>query len=467
MSEHIQNLQESIKSLRNHGRYDEMIEACYQLLQVATDLEDRQLQMDAYANFALGFYKIGDIKDAFSYIEKHSMLCEIYGDQEDEMDSNHIFFLLYEYTGNFKKAKQVLENSIALATELENYAIVSENCSELSAVLSRMGNYEEALAIGRQGANIAAQHEPYCPFLLVKAILAVAQALLGKSDLEAVDSLLQTIVRDQVLKDYAKEKTKCYWLLAHLQRLQEKPKEALVSLAIAQESAKEANSFKQQKEIQEVQIELYRELKDFEKGFEVQEQHIQLLKEIHRHDSENTAMKLEMKVKLQELERQANTDFLTEVLSRRALEETANDWLVHAASSEENIVCIAFDIDNLKNLNDTYGHTFGDQIIRRIAQECNDLLRRSDITGRVGGDEFVSILRGITIEDGRKKAQQMLDAITQLSIEHNGEKIPLTLSIGVSENDYGSIKEYTTLYHEADIALYRAKNNGKNRVCTF
>lgn len=467
MSDHIRKLQKSIQSLRNHGRYDEMIEACYQLLQFATDLEDRQLQMDAYANFALGFYKIGDINDAFSYIEKHAMLCEIYGDQEDEMDSNHIFFLLYEYTGNFKKAKQVLENSIALATELENYAVVSENCSELSAVLSRMGHYEEALARGRQGANIAAQHEPYCPFLLVKAILAVAQALLGMADLEAVDSLLQTIVRDQVLKGYAKEKTKCYWLLAQLQKLQEKPKEALVSLAIAQESAKEANSFKQQKEIQEVQIELYRELKDFEKGFEVQEQHIQLLKEIHRHDSENTAMKLEMKVKLQELERQANTDFLTEVLSRRALEETANDWLVHAASSEENIVCIAFDIDNLKSLNDTYGHTFGDQIIRRIAQECNDLLRRSDITGRVGGDEFVSILRGITIEDGRKKAQQMLDAITQLSIEHNGEKIPLTLSIGVAENDYGSIKEYTTLYHKADIALYRAKNNGKNRVCTF
>lgn len=465
MSEHIQNLQRSIESLRNHGKYDEMIEACYQLLQFATDLEDRQLQMDAYANFALGFYKIGDIKDAFSYIEKHAMLCEIYGDQEDEMDSNHIFFLLFEYTGNFVKAKQVLENSISLAGKLEKHAIVSENCSELSTVLSRMGNYEEALIVGRKGASIAAQHEPYCPFLLMKAILAVAQALLGKSDLEAVDSLLQTVVRDRVLQDYAKEKTKCYWLLAHLQKLQENPKEALVSLAIALESAKETNNFKQQKEIQEVQIELYRELKDFEKGFEVQEQHIQLLKEIHRHDSENTAMKLEMKVKLQELERQANTDFLTEVLSRRALEETANEWLGQAAVSKENVVCIAFDIDNLKTINDTYGHPFGDQIIRRIAQECNDLLRRSDITGRVGGDEFVSILRGISIEDGRKKAQQMLDAVSHLSNEHAGEKIPLTLSIGVAENKRGCIEEYNKLYHKADIALYRAKNNGKSQVC--
>lgn len=467
MSERIENLRESIQSLRNRGRYDEMIEACYQLLQLATDMEDHQLQMDAYANFALGFYKIGDINDAFSYIEKHAMLCGIYGNQEDVMDSNRIFFLLYEYTGNLKKAKQVLENSIALATELEKYGMVSENCSELSAVLSRMGNYEEAMIEGKKGASIAVQHEPYCPFLLMKAILAVAQALLGQKDLEAVDSLLQTVVRDPVLQDYAKEKTKCYWLLAHLQRLQQKPQEALASLAIAHESAKEANNFKQQKEIQEVQIELYRELKNFEKGFEVQERHIQLLKDIHRHDNANTAMKLEMKVKLQELERQANTDFLTEVMSRRALEETANDWLRHAVSAEENIVCIAFDIDNLKSLNDSYGHPFGDQIIRRIAQECNDLLRRSDITGRVGGDEFVSMLRGITLEDGRKKAQQMLEAVCQLSIEHEGEKIPVTLSMGVADNKRGIIKDYNKLYHKADIALYRAKNNGKGQVCIF
>ncbi|REB08698.1 GGDEF domain-containing protein [Sporosarcina sp. BI001-red] len=467
MSEHIQKLQKSIQTLRNHGKYNEMIEACYQLLQSATDLEDRQLQMNAYANFALGFYKIGDIKDAFFYIEKHAMLCEIYGDKEDEMDSNHIFFMLYEYIGNYVKAKQVLENSIELATKLKKYNLVSENCSELSSVLSRMGKYEEALIVGKKGARIAARHEPYCPFLFLKAILSVAQALLGMAELEEVDSLLQTVVRDRVLQDYSIEKTKCYRLLAHLQRLQQNPQDALESLTIAKESAKNSNNFKQQKEIQEVQIELYRELKDFEKGFDIQEEHIQLLKEIHRHDAANAAMKLEMKVKLQDLERQANTDFLTGVSSRRALEETANEWLAQAPLFEENIVCITFDIDNLKKLNDTFGHLFGDQVIRRVAQECSNLLRRSDKTGRVGGDEFVSILKGISIEDGMKKAQQMLDAVTQLSVEHNGKNIPLTLSIGVAENYHGSIKEYNKLYHKADIALYRAKNNGKNRVCIY
>ncbi|MGN7407962.1 tetratricopeptide repeat protein [Sporosarcina sp. SAFN-010] len=285
MSEHIRELQVSIQTLRNQGKYKEMIEGCYQLLQYATDLEDRQLQMDAYANFALGFYKIGDIKDAFFYIEKHAMLCEIYGDKEDEMDSNHIFFLLYEYTGNYVKAKKVLENSIELAAKLKKVNLVSENCSELSTVLSRMGKYEEALRVGEKGASIAAQLEPYCPFLVMKAILAMAQAHLGKSDFETANSLLQTAVQDPVLQDYAREKTKCYRLLAHLQRLQKQSKEALVSLAIADESAKGSKNYMQQKEIQETQIELYRELNDFEKGFEIQNLHIQLLEEIHRMDA--------------------------------------------------------------------------------------------------------------------------------------------------------------------------------------
>lgn len=467
MGEHIKNLQESIQSLRHQGRYNEMIESCYQLLLCATDIEDRQLQMDAYANFALGFYKIGDIKDAFYYIEKHAMLCEIYGDKEDELDSNHIFFLLYEFTGNYIKAKEVLENSIELAAKLKKFNLVSENCSELSSVLSRMGKYEEALRVGKKGASTAVELEPFCPFLVTKAILAVAQAFLGKSDFEMADALLQSVVRDPILQDYAKEKTKCYRLLAHLQRLQHQSKAALENLAIANESAISSNNYKQQKEIQEVQIELYRELKDFEKGFEIQDMHIRLLEEIHRQDTANAAMKLEMKVKLQVLERQANTDFLTEVSSRRALEDTANEWLGQAALSDENVVCIAFDIDNLKTLNDTYGHPFGDQVIRLVAQECSDLLRRSDKTGRVGGDEFVSLLRGISLEDGSKKAHQMLDAVTNLSLEYSRERIPLTLSIGVAETSNGKIKEYDKLYHKADIALYRAKNNGKNQVCIY
>ncbi|MGN7407961.1 GGDEF domain-containing protein [Sporosarcina sp. SAFN-010] len=174
-----------------------------------------------------------------------------------------------------------------------------------------------------------------------------------------------------------------------------------------------------------------------------------------------------MNLKLQELERQANTDYLTEVSNRKALEETANEWLDQAALSEENVVCIAFDIDNLKTLNDTYGHPFGDQVIRRVAHECSGLLRRSDKTGRVGGDEFVSILRGISIEDASKKAQQMLEAVTNLSIERSGDPIPLTLSIGIAESSCGKITEYGKLYHKADIALYRAKNSGKNQVCIY
>ncbi len=467
MNQPTKQLQETIQSLRNQGRFKEMIEACYRLLQSATDTDNRKLQMEAYAYFALGFYKIGDVKDAFIYIEKHAMLCERYGDKEDHMNSYHIFHLLYEYTENYGKAQQVLEKSIELATELEKYNLVSENLSELSSIYSRMGNYQQALEVGKKAARIAARYEPFCPFLIIKATLAVAQAFLGMANFEVTGSLLQTVVRDPVLQDYAKEKTKCYRLLAHLQILQHQRKEALEYLAIAKESAKKSNNYKHQKEIQEVQIDLYRQLEDFQKGFVVQEQHIQLLKEIHRQESANAAMKLEMEMKLQELEKQANTDFLTGISSRRALVETANEWLSQAALSNDTIVCIAFDIDNLKGLNDTYGHPFGDQVIRHVAKVCSNQLRRSDKTGRIGGDEFVSILRDISLEDAYTKAQEMLKAVKGLSLVLEGNRIPISLSMGLAESDYGTIKEYEKLYHKADIALYRAKRNGKAQVCCY
>lgn len=465
MNEQIQQLQMMILQNRLSGSYKEMMEASYQLLCIAKQTENRKLEMDAYAHYALGFYEIGDCKDAFYYMELHADLCQQVGDDEDHMKSYHIFHLLYDYTENYEMAKTILEKSISLAERLGKDQVVSENCSALSGVLGRMKDYDEALRAGRKAARIAALHDPYCPSLVLKAVLAVANACISKGSLDDADLLLQLLMKDPVIQVQENEKMKCYRLAAHLHVLQNDLDAALESLKFAKESALKTNNYKHQKEIHEEQIELYRILEMYKEGFEVQQQQIQLLQQLHQQETANAALELEMKMKLQELERVANTDFLTKVSNRRALELTANEWLLQAGRVKENVACIAFDIDNLKMINDEYGHPFGDYVIQIVAQTCNDLLRCTDKTGRIGGDEFVAILRGIPMEDACRKAHDMLDAVTGLTVEQNGKRVPISLSIGVAESRYGDITEYATLYRHADSALYHAKNSGKSQVC--
>jgi diguanylate cyclase (GGDEF)-like protein len=130
-------------------------------------------------------------------------------------------------------------------------------------------------------------------------------------------------------------------------------------------------------------------------------------------------------------------------------------------------VCIALDLDNLKSLNDTYGHIFGDQIIKKIGQACVSQIRSGDLMGRFGGDEFAIILRDLSIEEAQHKAENLLEAVRSIKIQKDGIYISLTASVGVADNANGTIRTFTDLFHQADIALYQAKQEGKNRICTM
>ena len=121
------------------------------------------------------------------------------------------------------------------------------------------------------------------------------------------------------------------------------------------------------------------------------------------------------------------------------MENTANNWLKKAPAKNESIVCIAFDIDNLTAINDEYGHLFG-------------------------GDEFVIILKDISLEYGEMKAIQLLEAIRGINIFKDGQTILVTASIGVTDNADCSVLHFNELFNLADMKLYEAKQNGKNQI---
>ena len=160
-----------------------------------------------------------------------------------------------------------------------------------------------------------------------------------------------------------------------------------------------------------------------------------------------------------ELLKLATTDSLTGILNRRAFFVQAEDSRVRAEGGAI-LSAIMFDIDHFKRVNDVHGHDVGDDVIRAVAREASAI--KNAILGRLGGEEFAMLLEGKGISDAVAVAEDLCVRIAELRFETATEELAVTCSFGVSEWERGaSIDE---LLKQADVALYKAKFDGRNRI---
>ncbi len=169
---------------------------------------------------------------------------------------------------------------------------------------------------------------------------------------------------------------------------------------------------------------------------------------------------------IQELNNLANYDVLTQVYNRRRLMEEAEKELIKAKTCKNCISVLMIDIDHFKRVNDNYGHLAGDNVIKMVTKACKDNLRRNDVIGRYGGEEFIIILPNTDKRKAVEFAENIRAYINEVKIEFNKEKISVTVSIGVAcaiiINDKINIEK---IINEADKGLYYAKNHGRNQLC--
>lgn len=160
------------------------------------------------------------------------------------------------------------------------------------------------------------------------------------------------------------------------------------------------------------------------------------------------------------------TDHLTTLYNKRYFTETSTQIMLLAQRNSTPLSIMMLDIDQFKNINDTYGHIVGDLVIVECADKLLDLSRKSDILCRFGGDEFITILPETQVEGTFVIAEKIRKSIENIVIEVNNELITFTVSIGVSQlmPDDTIVEE---LIQRADHALYHAKNLGRNQVCLF
>jgi two-component system, cell cycle response regulator len=162
-----------------------------------------------------------------------------------------------------------------------------------------------------------------------------------------------------------------------------------------------------------------------------------------------------------QLRSRASKDSLTGALGRRALEE-----VVQAEYQAANPFAVLFvDIDHFKSVNDTYGHQVGDAVLRRVALELQQGCRGADVCGRYGGEEFILVLSKVATSQAVAAAERHRERINHLEFTEVGGPPSLTVSIGVAVFDPSHPDETPyVLLRRADVALYEAKNGGRNRV---
>jgi len=167
----------------------------------------------------------------------------------------------------------------------------------------------------------------------------------------------------------------------------------------------------------------------------------------------------------EKIQRQATTDGLTGLVNHKTFYEILEKELWRSRRYGGRISLIMVDIDNLKNINDAYGHRAGDKAIRKVSQRIKECVRQIDTAARYGGDEFAVILLNTSFDDAIIVAQRMVDAVASSQATWQKEQIPLSISVGLGQYDPDTTPEDIT--SRSDQALYIAKQAGKNTVRIF
>jgi diguanylate cyclase (GGDEF)-like protein len=176
------------------------------------------------------------------------------------------------------------------------------------------------------------------------------------------------------------------------------------------------------------------------------------------------ALQDELKKSNELLTELSDTDPLTHLYNRRYLTKILNIELTRTIRNGEDLSFIILDIDHFKKVNDAYGHQNGDKVLTAVADALRAGCRSYDMAARYGGEEFVLVLPGASLQGGITVAEHLRNNVRMISFEPPMEKLVVTISAGVSVFPTKQVNDVDSLIRAADDALYRAKQNGRNRV---
>lgn len=194
---------------------------------------------------------------------------------------------------------------------------------------------------------------------------------------------------------------------------------------------------------------------------------IQVARQINAYATEALQLRQRNEILISELESQASRDALTGLFNRRYFLAAAEQLLQTAQRTPQALALLIIDLDHFKQVNDCYGHQAGDEVLVAVVNAFTRHLRSGDCLGRLGGEEFALLLPETTQREATETAERLRQATADLHLNIQGHPVQPTVSIGIAllQADDHSL---SGLMHRADLAMYAAKTQGRNRVvCTM
>lgn len=170
---------------------------------------------------------------------------------------------------------------------------------------------------------------------------------------------------------------------------------------------------------------------------------------------------IELKAVLAQAHEITNTDVLTLLPNRRKIIVDLQEEVIRSTRYGTPLSISIVDIDHFKDVNDTYGHAAGDDVLRTIAARLREQIRNPDTLGRYGGEEFLIVLPNSELNAALEQANRLCQHVRALRIESNSHNLSVTISVGVAQLKVTQ-ENWEQFLHRADVAMYQAKNNGRD-----
>lgn len=361
--------------------------------------------------------------------------------------------LTYLQLGNGEKALETCRESLRIADEHGVTSVVLTALSTLGEIYLGIGDCANAEIYLMQALRMARERGArYDEFL---DLLNLGKLYHRRQENEtALATFREALALSQILNDRAGE-FQCHQLLAGMYEQQGKFQEALhhfKQFHFLKETVFTENAAKRLAGLQVIhQVETAK--RDAEIHYL---RTIELKQEIE-----------ERKVAQAVLEKLASIDPLTGVLNRREFFILGERQLQRSLQAGEPLTVILFDVDDFKQLNDAYGHGTGDRVLIHITKTAQESLRRDELIGRYGGDEFVILLPKSSGAEGLQIAGRLLETIASRTISTSKGDLSLTLSLGIAELGHADSANLELLLARADQALYAAKRGGRNQAVMY
>jgi diguanylate cyclase (GGDEF)-like protein len=428
-------------------------------------------------NIAVAYRRLGEATQARDYLDKLLFLGEQRHDRSQQLIAHMELGFLDSESGNQTSAESHLRKALSLAQAVDSRSQGASIHLGLAQIDNLRGRFREALVELAKATPGFARMGDRSNRDMILLQTAEAHAGLGQyataiSEYDQAEKLLQQSGNLRYLAELLDARARSYQSLDHLDlavadlRRLVKVHEALDRKAHSNNATLMNYQFQTaQREQENRRLAADRALKD---------QQLQSLERVRQWQRLALVLggvlillllwlALRQFRRSRKLHRMAMTDSLTGIANRRHIEELARRALTQARAQAEPLCVLAVDVDHFKAVNDAFGHAVGDQVLIRIAQACRQVLRRFDILGRQGGEEFLVVLPDTSMEVALQIADRLRRKISSLALSTIAPDLHVTVSVGAAQADHEK-DDLAELIRRADVALYRAKDAGRDRV---